>query len=160
MKRRNTIIVAAVTLGAAFSVYAGLAQIASKAASRVSANADWPVYGGQAEGQHYSPLTQINRSNVNKLTVAWTYDTGEKGILETNPVVIGRVLYAYTPSQKVIALDAVTGRLLWKFDAGAKAEHWVRGVSYWTDGQESRIFAGVMNYLYALDPTTGKPRGL
>jgi glucose dehydrogenase len=157
MKRTDTIIAAAVTLGAAFSICAGWAQVASKPASRLSANADWPVYGGQAEGQHYSPLAQINRSNVNKLKVAWTYDTGEEGILETNPVVIGRVLYAYTPSQKVIALDAVTGKLLWKFDAGAKAEHWARGVSYWTDGQESRIFAGVMNYLYALDPSTGNP---
>jgi quinoprotein glucose dehydrogenase len=111
---------------------------------------------GQPANQHYSSLTQINRSNVNKLRVAWTYDTGEEGILETNPVVVGRVLYAYTASQKVIALDAVTGKLLWKFDADIKAEHWARGVSYWTDGQESRIFAGVMNYLYALDPATGK----
>src|SRR6202522_276679 len=157
MKRTETIIEAAVTFVAAFSLCGGLAQVASKPASRVSANTDWPVYGGQSEGQHYSPLTQINRRNVNKLKVAWTYDTGEEGILETNPLVIGRVLYAYTPAQKVIALDAVTGKLLWKFDAGAKAEHWARGVSYWTDGQESRIFAGVMNYLYALDPSTGKP---
>ena len=157
MKRTETIIAAAVTFVAAFSHCGGVAQVASKPASRVSANAEWPVYGGQTEGQHYSPLTQINRRNVNKLKVAWTYDTGEEGILETNPLVIGRVLYAYTPSQKVIALDAVTGKLLWKFDAGAKAEHWARGVSYWTDGQESRIFAGVMNYLYALDPSTGRP---
>ena len=120
-------------------------------------NIDWPVYGGQSEGQHYSSLTQINRNNVSNLKVAWTYDTGEEGILETNPLVIGKILYAYTPSQKVIALDAATGRLIWKFDAGAKAQHWARGVSYWTDGKDRRIFAGVMNYLYALDPQTGKP---
>jgi quinoprotein glucose dehydrogenase len=157
MNRNKTIITAAVIIGSGFGIYTGLAQVASKPASRVSANADWPVYGGQPENQHFSPLSQINQSNVNKLKVAWTYDTGEEGILETNPVVVGRVLYAYTPSQKVIALDAVTGKLLWKFDAGIKAEHWARGVSYWTDGQESLIFAGVMNYLYALDPTTGKP---
>jgi glucose dehydrogenase len=157
MRRTNAIIAASVTLGVACSVHAGLAQVAGKPASRASVNADWPVYGGQPANQHYSSLTQINRSNVNKLRVAWTYDTGEEGILETNPVVVGRVLYAYTASQKVIALDAVTGKLLWKFDADIKAEHWARGVSYWTDGQESRIFAGVMNYLYALDPATGKP---
>ena len=157
MKRSSTLITAAVTLGLAFSIYSGWAQVAGKPKSRTSASADWAVYGGQAANQHYSSLTQINRSNVNKLKVAWTYDTGEEGILETNPVVVGRTLYAYTSSQKVIALDAVTGKLLWKFDAGIKAEHWARGVSYWTDGQESRIFAGVMNSLYALDPTTGKP---
>ena len=121
------------------------------------ANVDWPVYGGQVEGQHYSPLTQINRNNVTQLKVQWTYDTGEEGIVETNPLVVGRVLYAYTPTEKVIALDAVTGKLLWKFDSGIKAQHWARGVSYWTDGKEHRIFAGVMNYLYALDPQTGKP---
>ena len=121
------------------------------------ANVDWPVYGGQVEGQHYSPLTQINRNNVTQLKVQWTYDTGEEGIVETNPLVVGRVLYAYTPTEKVIALDASTGKLLWKFDSGIKAQHWARGVSYWTDGKENRIFAGVMNYLYALDPRTGKP---
>ena len=109
------------------------------------------------EGQHYSPLTQINRNNVTQLKVQWTYDTGEEGIVETNPLVVGRVLYAYTPTEKVIALDAATGKLLWKFDSGIKAQHWARGVSYWTDGKENRIFAGVMNYLYALDPQTGKP---
>jgi len=157
MKRSSTIITVAVTLGLAFSIYAGWAQVAGKPKSRVGASAGWPVYGGQTANQHYSSLTQINRSNVNKLKVAWTYDTGEEGILETNPVVVGRTLYAYTSSQKVIALDAVTGKLLWKFDAGIKAEHWTRGVSYWTDGKDSRIFAGVMNSLYALDPTTGKP---
>ena len=121
------------------------------------ANVDWPVYGGQVEGQHYSPLTQINQNNVTQLKVQWTYDTGEEGIVETNPLVVGRVLYAYTPTEKVIALDAATGKLLWKFDSGVKAQHWARGVSYWTDGKENRIFAGVMNYLYALDPQTGKP---
>src|ERR1700722_6603931 len=118
---------------------------------------DWPVYTGQGEGQHYSPLTQINQTNVTKLKVQWTYDTGEEGIIETNPLIVKRVLYAYTPSEKVIALDAATGKLLWKFDSGIKAEHWARGLTYWTDGKEERIFAGVMNYLYALDPKTGTP---
>jgi len=157
MKRTNTIIAAAVALGAAFSLCTGWAQVAGKPASRITANADWPVYGGQPANQHYSSLTQINRSNVNKLRVAWTYETGEDGGLETSPLIVGRTLYAYTPSQKVIALDAVTGKLLWKFDSGVKAEQPARGVAYWTDGKEGRILAGVMNYLYALDPVTGKP---
>jgi len=157
MKRTNTIIAAAVALGAAFSLCTGWAQVAGKPASRITAKADWPVYGGQPANQHYSSLTQINRSNVNKLRVAWTYETGEDGGLETSPLIVGRTLYAYTPSQKVIALDAVTGKLLWKFDSGVKAEQPARGVAYWTDGKEGRILAGVMNYLYALDPVSGKP---
>jgi quinoprotein glucose dehydrogenase len=118
---------------------------------------DWPVYGGQPSNDHYSQLSQINRTNVTKLKVAWSYDTGEAGGMETSPLIVGRVLYAYTPSQKVIALDAVTGKLLWQFDSGIVGAQPVRGAAYWTDGKESRLFAGVMNYLYALDPKTGKP---
>src|SRR4051794_24707641 len=72
-----------------------------------SVTADWPVYGGQKADDRYSPLRQINRSNVGKLGVAWTYDTGEKGVgMQTSPLIVGRTLYAYTPTQKVIALDA------------------------------------------------------
>jgi glucose dehydrogenase len=159
MKRSSTIITAAVILGAAFSIHAGWAQVAVKHTSRASASADadWRVYGGQPANQHYSSLIQINRRNVNKLKVAWSYDTGEEGGLETSPLIVGRTLYAYTPSQKVIALDAVSGKLRWKFDSGVKAEQPARGVAYWTDGKEGRILAGVMNYLYALYPSTGKP---
>ena len=144
------------TIGAALLIYTGWAQV-TRGTAHPSANADWPVYGGQLTNQHYSALTQINRKNVNKLKVAWTFDTGEEGGLETSPLIVGRTLFAYTPSQKVIALDAITGKLLWKFDAGIKAEQPTRGVAYWTDGKEGRVLAGVMNYLYALDPATGKP---
>jgi quinoprotein glucose dehydrogenase len=122
-----------------------------------SKTVDWPVYGGQPANDHYSSLAQINRENVHQLHVAWTYDTGEKGEIETSPVIVGNVLYAYTPTQKVIALDSATGRLLWKFDVGIKGTQPARGVAYWTDGKDRRLFAGMMNYLYALDPATGKP---
>lgn len=115
------------------------------------------MYGGQAASDHYSSLSQINRENANKLQTAWKFDTTEKGILQTSPLVIGRVLYAYTPTQKVIALDTATGKLLWKFDSGIPGTAPARGLSHWTDGRDSRIFAGVMNFLYALDPSTGNP---
>lgn len=117
----------------------------------------WPAYGADYASDHYSPLTQINRSNVHHLAVAWTYDTGEKGNLEINPVIVGRTLYAYTPSQVVIALEAATGKLKWKFDSGIHATQPNRGVTYWSDGAHGRIFAGVMNFLYCLDADTGKP---
>ncbi len=119
-------------------------------------SADWPVYDGEANGDHYSSLSQINRENVKSLTEAWTYDSGERGSLETNPIVVGGVLYALTPTHKVIALDAATGKLLWKFDPGVPGRSSGRGVTYWTDGHESRIFAPVRNYLYAVDAKTGK----
>jgi quinoprotein glucose dehydrogenase len=118
---------------------------------------DWPAYGGGADEDHYAALKQINRDNVSRLQVAWTYDTGEKGNTETNPVIVGGTLYAYTPTAKVIALDAATGQLKWKFDSGLASTQPTRGVAYWTDGKEARIFAGVMNFLYCLDAETGMP---
>jgi quinoprotein glucose dehydrogenase len=90
------------------------------------------VYGGQVEGDHYSSLSQINRSNVQRLKQAWTFDAAEEGGLETNPIIIGRTLFAYTASQKVIALDASTGKLLWKFDSGlhsSQRAEWPSGVT-------------------------------
>ncbi len=129
---------------------------ASKAASAEQTTRDWPVYGGQQSQDHYSSLSQINRSNVTQLKVAWQYDTGETGGLEANPIVVGRVLYANTPRHSFIALDAATGKLIWKFDPGVQGFARSRGVSYWTDGHEGRIFAPVRNFLYALDSATGK----
>jgi glucose dehydrogenase len=121
------------------------------------AHRDWPVYGGQVAGDHYSPLLQINRGNVHSLKVAWTFDTKEQGGLQTNPLIIGRSLFAFTPTQKVIALDAATGKQLWVFNSGTPGLQPTRGLSYWTDGSHSILFAGLLSYLYALDPATGKP---
>jgi len=118
---------------------------------------DWPVWGGSPENQHYSSLVQINRSNVKQLQVAWTYDTGEKGGVQTSPLVVGRTLYGISPTQKIFAVDATTGKLLWNFDSGIKGMQPNRGLAYWSSGDDKRIFVGVMNFLYALDATTGKP---
>jgi quinoprotein glucose dehydrogenase len=119
------------------------------------AQQDWPAYGGH-DGTHYSSLSQINRDNVKNLVVAWKYDTGELGGIEANPIVVGKVLYTTTPGRSVIALDAATGNLIWKFESDLEGRVLSRGVSYWTDGHQGRIFAGARNYLYALDATTGK----
>ena len=119
------------------------------------ARTDWPVYNGGLDGDHYSPLTQITPQNVQHLQKAWTYDTAEQGSIQTNPVVVGRTLYGYTPKDEVVALDAATGKLKWKFDSGIVAGQPARGVAYWNDGQHGRIYAGVMNFLYCLDAETG-----
>ena len=118
---------------------------------------DWPVYGGSAASTHYSSLTQINRANVSNLKVAWSFDTEEQGGLQTSPIIVDGVLYGITPSQKIFALDAATGKLLWKFDSGIRGTQPDRGLAYWSDGHDKRIITGVMHFVYALDATTGKP---
>jgi quinoprotein glucose dehydrogenase len=118
---------------------------------------DWPVYGGSRESDHYSDLAQINRSNVKRLSVAWMFDTGETGGLQTSPIELDGVLYGITPTHKVFALDGATGKQLWKFDSGIKGTQPDRGLAYWSDGKDKRILVGVMNFLYALDARTGSP---
>jgi len=117
---------------------------------------DWPVYGGTPQNDHYSRLAQINRKNVSELRVAWTFDSGESGGLQTNPIVVDGVLYGLTPTQKVFALNAATGKLLWEFDSGILGTQPDRGLAYWSSGSDRRILTGIMNFVYALDAATGK----
>jgi glucose dehydrogenase len=125
---------------------------------------DWSVYNGGPEGLHYSTLDQINRQNVSKLKLAWRYDTGDEfkeSEMECNPIIVGRTMYVTSPTLRVIALDAATGKLLWSFNAleGREIEWKVRnrGVTYWGTGEEGRIFVAALEKLYALDAKTGKP---
>jgi quinoprotein glucose dehydrogenase len=122
-----------------------------------SENRDWSVWGGSPENQHYSPLSQINRSNVKQLEVAWSFDSREKGGLETSPLIVNGVLYGLTPTQKVFALDAARGKLIWKFDSETPGTQPNRGLAYWSDGKDRRLLVGVMNFLYALNADTGHP---
>ena len=125
--------------------------------TRVPENHDWPIYGGSSDNDHYSDLSQINRSNVKELSVAWTFDTHEEGGLQTSPIVVDGVLYGISPTQKVFALDGATGTLVWQFDSHIKGTQPDRGLAYWTDRKSKRIFVGVLNYLYCLDAKTGEP---
>ena len=137
---------------AAEELAAGKNKAANKSAH------DWPVYGGTPQNDHFSTLAQINRSNVKQLAVAWTYDTEEPGGLQSTPIVVDGILYGLTPSQKVFALKAATGDLLWKFDSGIKGTQPDRGLAYWSDGKsDRRIVAAVMNFVYVLDAATGRP---
>ena len=143
-----------------FAVSVGLyaltspASVSGQDSERTPTN--WPTIGGTSGNSHYSNLRQINRSNVAKLEVAWKFDTGEEGGLETTPLIIDGVVYGITPRQQIIALDAANGKLLWKFDSGINGTGPDRGLTYWSDGKEKRLLAGVMNFIYALDPATGK----
>src|SRR5580698_5555715 len=75
------------------------AMVPQSTRNQKEAQGDWPAYGGSPADTRYSPLKQINRGNVSKLQVAWTYDTHEKGGLETSPIVVNGVLYGITPDQ-------------------------------------------------------------
>src|SRR5579862_5127539 len=77
-------------------------------------DAGWRVYGGSAKSQRYSPLTQIDTSNVKQLQVAWTYHTGDADTvnhsqIQCNPIIVDGILYGTTPQLKLFALDAATG---------------------------------------------------
>ncbi len=140
---------------------------------------DWPITGGDPGGMRYSPLTDINRTNVSKLTVAWTYHHGDyrsgwpdpfKGTaFESTPIVRdGRLIFT-TPYNRVIALDPLTGRELWIFDPqidkGRRFSNLMvsRGVAYWQATRapgpcDQRVFLATLDArLIALDATTGTP---
>ncbi len=136
---------------------------------------DWPVYGHDPGGMRYSVLDQINTKNVSRLKRAWTYHTGEVApgpagprgqrdvAFETTPLVIGNTLYFSTPANRVIALEADTGRELWQYDPHAafgnvkSRQH--RGVAYWPGDRATppRILFGTLDgRLIALNAQTGK----
>src|ERR1700759_4256695 len=102
-------------------------------------------------------------SNVAQLKVAWTFDTGDKGEYQANNLIVGGVLYTCSPTRKVFALDASTGKELWRWDPSAErsgpGRSRERGMVWWQseDGSERRLFTSVGNYLFALDPKTGQP---
>ena len=122
-----------------------------------AATQDWAMNGGSPGNAHYSPLAQINRANVASLEQAWSFDTKESGGLQTSPIIVDGVLYGITPTQKVFALDAVTGRLLWKFDSGIAGTQPDRGLAFWSSEKDKRIIVGVMHFVYELNAATGKP---
>src|SRR5579864_9488025 len=73
----------------------------------------WSDYGGSADAAQYSALSQINRSNVSRLEVAWIYPTGDDHRYFFNPVVVDGVMYVLAKNNSIVALDAVTGKEIW-----------------------------------------------
>lgn len=122
-------------------------------------NVNWAINGGE-NNIRFSPLTQINKSNVKSLQVAWTYDSRDAfkdSEMQSNPIVVDGVLYATTPTMKVVAVNAETGAEIWKFDpangAPARTRFRHRGVTVHAD----RVFVTFRNFLFALDKTNGRP---
>ncbi len=140
---------------------------------------DWPTYGRDPGGARFSPLTQITRTNVAQLQVAWTYHSGLLDMsgmshrppqLEVTPLVVDGTMYVITPTGVVAALDAATGVERWRYDAGVDPHRGYgdfasRGVSFWRDRRAStgatctrRVFAATIDArLVALDAASGRP---
>lgn len=139
---------------------------------------NWSSPSGDAGAMRWSPLTQVNTGNVARLVPAWTWKTGEKAIpagpnqkparpgqLQVSPVVINDTMYLSTSYAAVAALEAATGKLIWRYDPevwragqpsnGTGFVH--RGISTWSDGRERRVFINARWRLVALDARTGKP---
>jgi len=133
-----------------------------------SANEDWKVYGGNKEGNRYSTLDQINIDNVNKLTVAWTYNSADSLMpgenprdIQCQPIVVDGILYGTTSTMKLFALDASSGDVLWKFDPFEGKEkkagmHAIRGVAFWQEGNDKRLLYVVGSALICIDANNGK----
>jgi quinoprotein glucose dehydrogenase len=118
----------------------------------------WAEYLGGPERNHYSTLAQITPENVHQLQIAWTYAMPDSGQVQTNPIVVDGVLYGITPSVQAFALDAATGREIWRFGDPLKVWHSTgRGVVYWQEGDDKRILHTIGPKLYALDARTGQP---
>lgn len=146
---------AAVALGCAALALAVAAGAQGPAAP--SSGAEWRVYGGSSASDRYSPLGEITPANVAQLEEAWRFDTGETGGFQVNPIVVDGVLYSPTPGHRIVALDAATGARTWTFDSTLESRGPNRGVTYWENGAERRLFVAADQYLYALDVATGVP---
>lgn len=132
-------------------------------------NLEWRSYAADLASSFYSPADQITAENFDDLEVAWRFKTRNFGPtpeanLQSTPLMIGGVLYSTAGSRRaVVALDATTGELLWmhRLDEGERAEAAPRrlsgrGLAYWEDGDDTRIFYVTTGYrLVALDAKTG-----
>ena len=134
---------------------------------------EWRFYAGDGGHTQYTALDQIDAGNVDELQVAWRW-TAENSAgrsflnLEATPIMVDGVLYITTGASEVAAIDAGTGETIWLFtpppkpgtegDPASQPQGSGRGVSYWTDGEDERIFHSVSDgRLVALDTKTGRP---
>ena len=132
---------------------------------------NWNTVNGNSTGNKYSSLAQIDTNNVQQLKPVWTYHTGDADTaahsqIQCNPIIINGILYGTSPQQKLFAVDAATGKEIWKykpFDSvpGGKGFYFGlnsnRGVAYWTDSaDDERLFYTAGPFLRAVNAKTGK----
>ncbi len=130
----------------------------------IDLNRTWSVYKADAESSSYSPLTQVNKENVNQLKLTWTFSPNDArnvsrfGNSECNPIIIDGVMYATSARHRLYAIHAGTGKKIWSFDPfnGGEGGGINRGVTYWEDGKDKRILYTAGDNLFAQDARTGK----
>jgi quinoprotein glucose dehydrogenase len=152
---------------------------ATASAQRGAGGNEWPTYGGDHGSTKYAPFDQITRDNVQRLTVAWRWESPDNAIVSANrgklpafpasfkstPIMVNGVLYIKTSLSQAAAIDTATGKALWTFDPEMWQRHRPantgfnsRGVAYWSDGKSARIFLPTGDaYLWAVDARTGRP---
>jgi quinoprotein glucose dehydrogenase len=132
---------------------------------------DWPIYGGNKAGNRYSDLDQVNLTNVKDLQVAWSYNSNDSAAghdpknkqsheIQCQPIVVNGVLYGTNSTLELFAIEAATGKQLWKFDPFKDTiprYHPSRGVIYWENGNDKRIIYSAGTNLFAINAGTGQP---
>ena len=98
-----------------------LLTLGPASAAEVQGRTTWRDYLGNADSSHYSALKQINRSNVSRLEVAWSYSTGDKEAYVFNPLVVDDTIYFVAKNSSIVALDATTGKELWVHPVSTEA---------------------------------------
>jgi len=148
------------------------AMLASPAFSQQgTTNGEWPSYGGGLGSTRYAPLDQIDRENVSELEIAWRWEARNLGPrpdynFRATPIMMNGVLYTTAGSRRAaVAIDPATGETLWiyRFDEGERGSSAPRktsgrGVSYWSDGEDERLFfITPSHFMIALNAKTGRP---
>src|SRR5688572_16117958 len=130
-----------------------------------AADSNWATYLGDKASSHYSTLKQITPRNVAKLEVAWTYraggaDKNNRSQIQCNPLIVDGALYGTTPDLQAFALDAATGRELWRFNPasvkGVTKGGVNRGLVFWAEGGDRRVVYANDHFLHALNAATGE----
>ena len=126
----------------------------------------WQDYLGDSKRTHFSTLNQIDTSNVASLKLAWHYKSGglvknRRTQIQTNPLIVDTILYGVNPAIELFALNAATGKEVWKFSPTIKDNSGLgvnRGLVYWSseDETDQRIFFSMGSKLYAVNASTGE----
>ncbi len=130
-----------------------------------AADANWDTYLADKTSSHFSTLKQLTPRNVAKLEVAWTFraggmDTNNRSQIQCNPLIVDGVLYGTTPDLQAFALDAATGRELWRFNPasvkGVTKGGVNRGLVFWSEGTDRRVLYANDHFLHTLNAVTGE----
>jgi quinoprotein glucose dehydrogenase len=147
--------------------FIGALGLAAAAPGNAATSVDWPAYAGDALSSRYSSLDQITPANVSRLEPAWVHHSAPEGAryrgsIECTPLVVGGRMFLVGAGLAIQALDPASGRLLWTNAplgavSGRRASGISRGLVYWTDGKDERLYVPVQSRIWCLDARTSKP---